>query len=119
MRFERIVVAVEALRSAYEKHDLEAIRALQSPSQNFDQLERDLQNDFSASDTIALTLTIERIYIQGEQATVNVRWEGEWQHGPEETLRTDRGHGVLLWSGRDVVLLEQVKGNLPFGVANR
>ena len=119
MHLERIIKAVEALRAAYEHQDLKALQALHSPSTNLDQLERDAEKDFSAYDTIALTLTIERIYIQEEQATVNVRWEGAWQHGSDETLMTDQGYGVLVWSGLQTVLLEQMTGNLPFGIANR
>ncbi len=119
VRFERIVEAVEALRSAYEQQDLKALQALRLPVKNLDRFERDAQKDFSAFATIALALTIERMYIRGERATVNVRWEGEWQRAPEDTLVTDRGHGVLVWSGRQVVLLATVEGNLPFGVADR
>ena len=119
MRYERIIKAVEALRVAYENQDIKALQALHSPSTSLDQLERDAAKDFSAYDTISLTLTIERLYIQGEQATVTVRWEGAWQHGPDETLMTDRGYGVLVWSGLQTVLLEQMTGNLPFGIANR
>ncbi len=121
VHYERIVEAVAALRAAYANRNLQALQALLSPSQHLDQLQRDAQQDFSAYAAISLNLTIERLYIQGDLATVNVRWEGAWQDVPEETESsvTDRGHGVLVWSGRDVVRLERVAGNLPFGMANR
>ena len=119
LHFERIVEAVEALRTAYENQDLKALQALRAPSANLDQFERDAAKDFSTYDTIAFTLTIERLSIQGEQATVNVRWEGAWQHGPDDTLITDWGYGVFVWSGRQTVMLEHMTGNLPFGIANR
>ncbi|MDD9858876.1 MAG: hypothetical protein OXU40_00280 [Nitrospira sp.] len=117
--FERIVGAVKALQSAYETRDLKAFQALQSTSADLDQLTRDMEKDFSTYATISLTLTIERISTQENQATVNVRWEGMWQRESDATPIRDRGHGVLVWSGRAVVLLERVEGNLPFGRANR
>ncbi len=121
-RLERIIKVVEALRVAYENRDRQAFQALRSPSPDIDRLARDVETDFSAYVAIVLNVTIERMSIQGEQATVNIRWEGEWRRAleeSEEALRTDRGHGVLVLSGREVVLLERVAGNLPFGIANR
>ena len=124
MRVERVIKAVEDLRTAYENRDLNALRALRSTATDLDRLERGAEQDFSAYDAISLTLTIERMYIQGEQATVNIRWEGEWQHESDETPVTDRGYGALVWSDRretdqQVVRLEEMTGNLPFGIANR
>lgn len=118
-RFERIVKAVEALRSAYEGQNPGALQELMLPSEGLQRLQSDIQQDFSAYASISLTMTIERIYIQGERATVNVRWEGEWQPSPEEKPVTNRGHGMLIWSGRQVILLVGVDGNVPFGMAAR
>ncbi len=118
-RFERIVEAVDALRSAYEKQNLDAIRKLMLPLKGFQRLQREMQQDFATSSSISLTMTIERIYVQEAWVTVNVRWEGEWQRSPEETLVTGHGHGILVWSGTQVILLAGVEGDLPFGMASR
>ncbi len=118
-RFGRVVEAVDALRSAYEKQNLDAIRKLMLPSKGFQRLQREMQQDFATSSAIALTMTIERMYVQGEQARVNIRWEGEWQPSSEDKVVTDRGHGILIWSGTQVILLAGVEGDLPFGMASR
>ena len=118
-RFERIVQAVETLRSAYERQKLDAIQKLMLPLKGFQQLEGQIKRDFDTYATIALNVTIERIYIQGEQIKVNVRWEGEWQRSPEETPVTDRGHGVWVWSGTKDILLASVEGAMPFGKSGR
>ncbi len=118
-RFERIVQAVETLRAAYEKQNLDAVRKLMLPLQGFQRLEGQIQRDFDTYSTISLNITIERIYIQGERIKVNVRWEGEWQRFPEETPVTDHGHGVWVLSGTKDMLLAGVEGAMPFGKAGR
>ncbi len=118
-RFERIVQAVETLRSAYEQQKFDAIQKLLLPLRGFQDLERQIQRDFDTYATISLQVTIERIYIKGEQINVNVRWEGAWQRSSEETLVTDQGHGVWVWSGTKDILLASVEGATPFGKADR
>ena len=118
-RFERIVQAVETLRAAYEKQNLDAVRKLMLPLKGFQRLEGQIQRDFDTYSTISLNITIERIYIQGERIEVNVRWEGEWQRSPEETPVPDHGHGVWVWSGTKDILWAGVEGAMPFGKAGR
>ena len=117
-RFERIVQAVETLRSAYEQQKFDAIQKLMLPLQGFQDLEGQIRRDFDTYPTISLNVTIERIYIKGERIKVNVRWEGAWQRSPEETPVTDRGHGVWVWSGTKDILLVGVEGATPFGRAD-
>jgi len=118
-RFERIVQAVENLRSAYEQQKLDAIQKLMLPLKGFQQLEGQIQRDIDTYATISLRVTIERIHIQRERIKVNIRWEGAWQRSPEETPVTDSGHGVWVWSGTKDILLEGVEGAMPFGKAGR
>ena len=118
-RFERIVQAVETLRSAYEQQKFDAIRKLMLPLQGFQQLEGQIQRDFDTYATISLNVTIERIYIQRERIKVNVRWEGAWQRSPEVAPVTDQGHGVWVWKGTKDILLAGVEGATPFGKAGR
>lgn len=118
-RFERIVQAVETLRSAYEQQKFDAIQKLMLPLQGFQDLEGQIQRDFDTYATISLQVTIERIFIKGEQIKVNVRWEGTWQRSPEETPVTDQGHGVWVWSGTKDILLAGVEGAVPFGKSDR
>ena len=118
-RFERIVQAVETLRSAYEQQKFDAIQKLLLPLEGFQQLEDQIRRDFSTYATISLPVTIERIYIKGERINVNVRWEGTWRRAPEEAPETDRGHGVWVWQGTKDILLAGVEGAMPFGKADR
>ena len=118
-RFERIVQAVEALRSAYEQQKFDAIQKLMLPLQGFQELEDQIRRDFDTYATISLQVTIERMYIKGERIKVNVRWEGAWQRSPEEASVTDRGHGVWVWKGTKDILLAGVEGAMPFGKADR
>ena len=118
-RFERIVQAVETLRSAYEQQKFDAIQKLLLPLEGFQQLEGQIQRDFDTYATISLRVAIERIYIKREQINVNVRWEGTWQRLPEEAPELDQGHGVWIWKGTKDILLAGVEGAMPFGKAGR
>lgn len=118
-RFERIVQAVETLRSAYEQHKLDVIQKLMLPLKGFQQFEVQVQRDFDTYPTISLNVVIERIHIQKDRIRVNVRWEGEWRRSPQEMPVTDRGHGVWVWSGTKDILLASVEGAMPFGKAGR
>jgi len=118
-RFDRIVKAVSALENAYAHKDLVALQDLMLPVEPLDRTQLDMQNDFAAFSEITLDLTIERIFIQGGRATVNIRWEGEWKKGAEPVGLISHGHGELIWSGDQVILLSGVDGDLPFGMASR
>lgn len=118
-RFERIVQAVETLRSAYEQQKLDAIQKLMLPLKGFQQLEAQIQRDFDTYSTISLHVAIERIHIQKERIKVNVRWKGAWQRSPEVAPATDHGHGVWVWTGSKDILLAGVEGAMPFGKAGR
>ena len=118
-RFERIVQAVETLRSAYEQQKLDAIQKLMLPLKGFQQLESQIQRDFDTYSTISLHVAIERIHIQKERIKVNVRWKGAWQRSPEVAPVTDHGHGVWVWTGSKDILLAGVEGAMPFGKAGR
>ena len=118
-RFQRIVEAVERLREAYEGKDSEALRELMLPLAALERLQMEMQNDFSAYAEIDLDFTIERMTIKGGRAIVNVRWEGAWKRQARDAGITGQGHGVLIWSGKQVILLADVDGDLPFGMAAR
>lgn len=118
-RFERIVKAGEDLRKAYEEKDADALRELMLPLDGLDRLQLEIQKDFNAYADIHLEFTIERMAINGARATVNVRWEGTWKHKPQDVGIAGQGHGVLIWSGKQVILLADIDGDMPFGMATR
>ena len=118
-RFERIVKAVSVLESAYKTKDLAALQDLMLPVEVLDRTQLDMQKDFATFSDISLAMTIERITIRGGHATVNIRWEGEWKQGADPVGLISHGHGELIWSGNQVVLLSGVGGDLPFGMTSR
>ena len=118
-RFERIVEAIERLREAYEEKDFEALRELMLPLEVLERVQLEIQKDFSAYAEIDLDFSIERMAIKGGRATVNFRWEGKWNRQAGDTGISGEGHGVLIWSGKQVILLADVDGDLPFGMATR
>lgn len=118
-RFERIVEAIDNLRKAYVEKDTDDLRELLLPLEVLERLQLEIEKDFSEYSEIDLEFTIERMAIKGGRATVNVRWEGEWKREAQELGLTGQGHGVLIWSGKQVILLADVDGDLPFGMATR
>ncbi len=118
-RFERIVGAIEGLREAYQEKDSDALRELMLPLEGLERLQMDMEKDFNTYADIELQFYVERMAIKGGRATVNSRWEGEWKRQARNTGITRQGHGVLIWSGRQVILLADVDGDLPFGMATR
>ena len=119
-RFERIVNAIENLHQAYVGKDADELRELMLPLDVLQRLQVEIKKDFSTYAKIDLEFTIERMAIKGGRAMVNVRWEGEWKRRATELVGlTGQGHGVLIWSGRQVILLADVDGDLPFGMATR
>jgi len=118
-RFERIVEAIEGVREAYQEKDSEALRELMLPLEGLERLQREMEKDFNAYADIELEFTIERMAVKGGRARVNIRWEGEWKRQAGDVGITGQGHGVLIWSGRQVILLADVDGDLPFGMATR
>ena len=119
-RFERIVNAIESLRQAYVGKDVDELRGLMLPLDVLQRLQVEIEKDFNVYAEIDLKFAIERMAIKGGRAMVNVRWEGEWKRKTEELVSlAGQGHGVLVWSGRQVILLADVDGDLPFGMATR
>ena len=119
-RFERIVNAIETLRQAYEEKNFGELRELMLPLDVLQRLQVEIEKDFSTYAAIDLDFTIERMAIKGGRAIVNVRWEGEWKRKTEELVSlAGQGHGVLILSGKQVILLADVDGDLPFGMATR
>lgn len=118
-RFQRMVQAIKTLETAYVNKDASTFHELLLPLENLDLLEAEVRQDFATFSTIHLNLTIDRILIDGDRISAFVSWEGDWQRTPDGAFTQARGHGVLLWSGRQVILLRGTEGDLPFGMTHR
>ena len=116
-RFQRIVEAIKKLQTAYVKRDSSTIHELLLPLDNLTKWEAAVRQDFSTFSDIQLDLTIERILIDEEGISAFVSWDGTWKQTSEDPPYSARGHGTLLWSGTQVILLRGVEGALPFGIS--
>ena len=118
-RFQRVVQAIKTLETAYVNKDASIFHDLLLPLEKLDLLEAEVKKDFATFSAIHLDLTIDRIGIDGDRISAFVSWQGDWQRTPQEPFTEARGHGVLLWSGNQVILLRGTEGDLPFGMTNR
>lgn len=118
-RYQRIDAAVESLRKAYTGKDVLGIHALMLPLERLERMEAEITRDFQQFQEISLDFSIDRIVINGDTIEVFVHWQGQWKRTPAETGFRERGQGVLRWVGVQSILLSNVDGDLPFGMATR
>ena len=118
-RFQRVVQAIKTLETAYVNEDASAFHGLLLPLEQLEILESEARQDFAAFSTIRLDLTVDRILIDGNRISAFISWQGTWERSAQGSSDQARGHGVLLWSGNQVILLRGVEGDLPFGMATR
>ncbi|MDH5562931.1 MAG: hypothetical protein OEY91_04810 [Nitrospirota bacterium] len=118
-RFQRVVQAIKTLETAYVNKDTAAFHGLLLPLEQLEILEAKVQQDFSTFSTIQVDLTIDRLVINESRISAFISWQGAWQRSAQESPVESRGHGVLLWSGTQVILLRGVEGDLPFGITSR
>ncbi|MEJ2229563.1 MAG: hypothetical protein P8X46_00075 [Nitrospirales bacterium] len=104
---------------AYVNKDASSFHELLLPLENLDLLEAEVRRDFTTFSTIHLDLTIDRILIDGDHISAFVSWQGDWQRTDQGEFARASGHGVLLWSGNQVILLRGTEGDLPFGMTHR
>lgn len=115
-RLRRLDQAVESLRGAYQKENRSGFKALLAPSDQMDELLRQVEMDFEVFRTITLEFTVERVMIQGETIDVFVHWQGLWKTDVEDPGFKQRGHAQLQWVGTQTILLRAAQGDLPFGM---
>ena len=118
-RLLRIDAAMETLRRAYVEKDLPDIQAIMLPLDPLERLQIDISKDFQSFQEISLDFAIDRIIIEGDTIDVFVHWQGQWKRALADTPITERGHGMLRWVGIHSILLSNVDGDLPFGMALR
>lgn len=118
-RFQRVVQAIKALEKAYVNRDASGFQELLLPLENLDLLETKVREDFATFSTIRVDLTIDRMVIDGDRISAYVSWQGNWERTPQEAPAQASGHGILLWSGNQVILLRGIEGDLPFAMTHR
>ena len=118
-RFQRVIQAIKTLETAYVNKDGSAFHELLLPLEQLEMLETEVRKDFAIFATHQLEWTVDRIVVDGDRISTFMSWQGTWQRATQESRDSARGHGVLLWSGNQVILLRGVEGDLPFGLASR
>ena len=118
-RFERIVEAVETIRSAYVEKDIQTIQDLLLPLEDLKRFEKEVEQDFQVFSSISLDFSIERVNIQEALITVHIQWQGVWEKSEGQPPLHVRGHGIVELSGNKVILLAAVGGDIPFGMASK
>lgn len=118
-RFLRLDAAVERLRTAYVEKDSEALKALLLPFEPLERLSQDIRNDFKTFQEIDVEFAIDRVMIDGDEIDVYLHWQGFWKRAPQDVGIRERGQGMLRWTGTQSILLKEVQGDLPFGMAAR
>ncbi|MEO6202971.1 MAG: hypothetical protein ABIU05_19795 [Nitrospirales bacterium] len=117
-RFQRVVKAIKTLEKAYVNRDASGFQELLLPLENLDLLEAKVREDFATFSTIQVDLTIDRMVIDGDRISAFVSWQGNWERTPQEAPAQASGHGILLWSGNQVILLRGIEGDLPFAMTH-
>jgi len=118
-RFQRIVEAIKTLETAYVKQNLPVIHELLLPLDPLTRWEAAIQQDFATFSEITLDLNINRIVIDESQISAFISWQGTWKRTSDSPPIASRGHGTLLWSGTQVILLRGIDGDLPFGISTQ
>ena len=118
-RFQRVIQAIKTLETAYVNKDGSTFHELLLPLEQLEILEAEVRKDFTTFTSTELELTVDRIVIDGNRISAFMSWQGTWQRTAESSSEVARGHGVLLWSGKQVILLRGIEGDLPFGLASR
>ena len=118
-RFQRVIQAIQTLETAYVNKDGSTFHELLLPLEQLEILEAEVRKDFTIFASTELELTVDRIVIDGNHISAFMSWQGTWQRAAEASNELARGHGVLLWSGNQVILLRGIEGDLPFGLASR
>lgn len=118
-RFQRVIQAIKTLETAYVNKDSSTFHELLLPLEQLETLEIEVRKDFTTFTSTELELTVDRLIIDGNRISAFTSWQGTWQRAAEASREEMRGHGVLLWSGNQVILLRGIEGDLPFGLASR
>ncbi len=118
-RVQRVIQAIKTFQTAYVNKDASSFHELLLPIEQLEILETEARQDFATFFTIQLNFTIDRILIDGDRISAFISWQGQWQRSTQDSGVQTEGHGVLLWSGNQVILLRGVEGDLPFGIASR
>jgi hypothetical protein len=113
-RVQVVAAFVGELGHAYERRDATAVMAGIAPSfADRDELRRNVESAVAGFDDIDLALTIERIHLDVETATVYLRWDGRWRAAGRDPIVRQGAARFIVETG-ERSLLTAVVGDMPF-----
>lgn len=113
-RIRAVAEFVAQLGHAYERRDAAAVMAGIAPSfADRDALRRDVEAAAAGFEEIDLPLTIERIHLESDTATVYVRWDGQWRAAGRDPI-VRQGASRFIVDTRERPLVTAVIGDMPF-----
>jgi hypothetical protein len=118
-RLLRIDRAVESLRNAYQRKDRSGFHSMLLPSDQLDDVTRQVDMDFEIFSAIALEFKTERVVIEKDDIDVLIHWQGTWKRDADDIGIRQRGYARLQWVGTHSILLRSAQGDLPFGMTSR
>jgi hypothetical protein len=113
-RVQAVTEFISELGHAYERRDAAAVMAGVAPSfADRDALRRGVEAAAAEFDKIDLPLTIERIHLDADSATVYLRCDGQWRAAGREPI-VRQGAARFIVDTRERSLLTAVIGDTPF-----
>jgi hypothetical protein len=111
----RVEGVVVSLARAYEHQDAQALFDGVAPTlPGRESLRAAVEDAFARFDRIELTLSIERVHLEGSTTAVFVHWDGRWRQAAREPLARQGTARFVVTAGNQVQLVDVV-GENPFG----
>lgn len=119
IRIRRISTLISDIKNGYEAKDLTAILSLLDPpdSDYIADLKRRLEADFDNYSSMQLSLYIDMITIERDNAAVSLHWEGDWEKRSDKARIKEKGNTTFRIKGEAEMKLSSIDGDNPFGIS--
>ncbi len=117
VRATKALEVLETMRQAYLAGDQQGVMARVSTSLEggYSDFAGRLRKDMEMHDKAELTLTVERVEINGDETSVVFHWFGNWRDKQGKKVEA-RGNAVYTFAGETEMKLIRVVGDSPFGI---
>lgn len=113
----RIDEALHSITESYEKKDEKSFFSGFDPAFKFlAPLKNQVLRDFETFSEIDVTITIDRVEIEGELISAAVHWGGVWKSSSQGRPLEKKGHALFTWKSGEAPKLLEIRGDPPFGV---
>jgi hypothetical protein len=116
-RIRALYDSLDRIRKVYEsKNGSEFLASLSPGYPNLDQVKSRNAEIFKKYEQITLRFVVDHIVLEKTSSSLAVRWEGEWSHPNEESLKL-KGNSILKFSNSESPLLIEIDGISPFSAS--